>query len=563
LHGTQSNRYGVGATVRIETTTGVQVRQLVLARGYLSSSEPILHFGLGEDTRIRRLTVSWPSGQEQSFTDLPGDRRLTITEAPAPAARPAPPAPSQPGQFVEVSPPPAREEKMSLPGNAGDVVAPADFDRDGHVDAFVASRGETGNGPSTTRNSLWVRHGDKFDDVTDAFAPALRKAGRVTAALWSDVDGDGWPDLLVTVDWGPVKYFHNNAGRGLDDRTEPAGFAAAGTGWWNALASADFNGDGRPDFVVGNLGLNTQYHASADRPALLFTGDFAGNGTALSVEGFYEGDRLFPWLTRNEIGALIPAVLRRFPKNDQYARATMGEIVGADRLAAARRLAATEFRSGVFLSQADGAEGANAGVTYRFSPLPRLAQIAPITGVVAGDFDGDGKADIYAVQNSSSPNPAVGRFDGGLSQLLRGDGQGHFTPVPAAASGLIVGDETKAVALLDIDGDGWPDFLVTRKSGDTVAYRNRGLPGRHSLAVQLRGPAGNPGGIGARVEFSVADGTTQAAEVRTNAGCFFGYTDAQSPRQLRVRWPDGRITEAAVGPEAKSVTLSAPGDPAR
>jgi hypothetical protein len=47
LRGTVSNRYGVGATVRIESALGVQVRQLVLARGYMSSSEPMLHFGLG------------------------------------------------------------------------------------------------------------------------------------------------------------------------------------------------------------------------------------------------------------------------------------------------------------------------------------------------------------------------------------------------------------------------------------------------------------------------------------------------------------------------------------
>ena len=84
----------------------------------------------------------------------------------------------------------------------------------------------------------------------------------VTSAMWSDVDGDGWPDLLLTLEWGHVKYFHNNSGKGFEDWTERAGFAAAGTGWWTSIAAADFNGDGRPDYVVGNLGLNTQYKAS-------------------------------------------------------------------------------------------------------------------------------------------------------------------------------------------------------------------------------------------------------------------------------------------------------------
>jgi hypothetical protein len=97
---------------------------------------------------------------------------------------------------------------------------------------------------------------------------------------------------------------------------------------------------------------------------------------------------------------------------------------------------------------------------------------------LAGDFDGDGKADIYAVQNSSSPYPAVGRFDGGLSQLLRGDGNGHFTPVPATVSGLMVNGEAGGVTVLDFDGDGRPDFLVTMKDGTKLAFRNRGQPGR-------------------------------------------------------------------------------------
>ena len=88
----------------------------------------------------------------------------------------------------------------------------------------------------------------------------------VTSALWSDVDGDGWPDLLLTLEWGNVKYFHNNRGAGFEDWTERSGFASAGTGWWTSIASADFNGDGRPDYVVGNVGLNTQYRASRGAP---------------------------------------------------------------------------------------------------------------------------------------------------------------------------------------------------------------------------------------------------------------------------------------------------------
>ena len=347
-------------------------------------------------------------------------------------------------------------------------------------------------------------------------------------------------------------------GKGFADWTEQAGFAAAGTGWWTSIAAADFNGDGLPDYVVGNVGLNTQYHADPQHPALLFSGDFRGDGSTQLIEGYYEGDRLYPWRSRKGLAAAVPSILKRFPRNEYYARATLGGILGEEKLAAARRFAATEFRSGVFLSQPDG--------TYRFEPLPRIAQISPLQGLVAGDFDGDGHADIYAVQNSYAPIPSVGRFDGGLSQLLRGDGRGHFTPVPVAESGLLVPGDAKALAVLDLDQDGWPDFLVSRNNNTTLAFRNNGVAGRHSLRILLRGPAGNPTAVGARITVELTDGSSQTSEVyagsgyysQSTAACFFGYPDANPPKNIRVRWPSGVTTEHGFPPDSSTLTLSAP-----
>jgi enediyne biosynthesis protein E4 len=692
LRGTASNHFGIGATVRIESALGVQVSTLGLSRGYLSSSEPMLHFGVGEDTVIKRLVVTWPSGRVQTWENVAVDQRYLITEPTGPAApssvsKPAEASP-QGTLFKEVSHDLGLEVRMreetvneaslqrlvpfsfnrrgpslavgrlaggeresiviggttqdlpkiargtgetnfeiaplagvpanpvnngpilvfdangdgnddllvtmggnSLPAgmseyqphlylgdgqgglrpaggdalpplsiNAG-AIAAADFDRDGLLDVFIGGRIMSGQYPFAPQSALLQNHGGKFEDVTDTLAPGLREIGMVTSALWSDVDGDGWPDLLLTLEWGNVKYFHNNQGKGFEDWSERAGFAAAGTGWWTSLAAADFNGDGRLDYVVGNVGLNTQYHADAQHPALLYSGDFRGNGSSELVEAYYEGDRVYPWRARHDLGVVFPFILKRFPLNNDYARATLGEIFGEDKLAQAQRFAATELRSGVFLSQSDG--------TYHFEPLPRIAQIAPFQGVVAGDFDGDGLADIYAVQNSFAPIPAVGRFDGGLSQLLRGDGHGHFTAVPPAESGLIVPRDAKALVVLDLDRDGWPDFLVSRNNDETLAFRNNGVAGHKSVRIVLRGPAGNPTAIGAKITVELADGSTLSSEVyagsgyysQSTAACFFGYTDANVPRQVRVRWPSGTTTQHPFPPGSTSLTLSvtAPG----
>jgi len=309
------------------------------------------------------------------------------------------------------------------------------------------------------------------------------------------------------------------------------------------------------------VGLNTQYRADPEHPALLFSGDFAGRGSDEIVEAYFENGQMYPWRSRTDLGAAVPTVLRRFRLNNDYARATLPEILGADRLAAATRLEATELQSGVFLSQPDG--------RYRFEPLPRIAQIAPADGLVAGDFGGDGHAGIYVVQNSYAPAPAIGRFDGGLSQLLRGDGHGHFTPVAPIDSGLVVPGDAKALAVLDIGNDGWPGFLVSRNGEATLAFRNRGVAGRHSIRVMLQGPPGNPQAVGARVTAEYADGATQACEVcagsgyysQSTAALFFGSTERNPLRRVRVQWPSGAATTSPdlgdIPP--RIVRLAAPG----
>jgi hypothetical protein len=428
--------------------------------------------------------------------------------------------------------------------NAG-AVAAADVDHDGRLDVFIGGRVSNGQYPIPAQSALLLNRGGKFEDVTDTLSPALREVGMVTSALWSDVDNDGWPDLLLALEWSSIRYFHNDQGHGFTDQSEAAGFSSAGSGWWTSLAAADFNGDGRIDYAAGNVGLNTQYRADPQHPALLFAGNFKGDGSSQLIEAYYEGDKLYPWRSRRDLGAVLPAIMKKFPRNDFYARATLGEILGEDKIAKAQRFAATELRSGVFLSQPDG--------TYRFTPLPRLAQIAPLQGMVAGDFDGDGNADLYAVQNSYAPIAAVGRFDGGMSQLLRGDGHGHFTPVPPAESRLIVPGDAKALVVLDFNDDGWPDFLASQNNASTLAFQNRGIPGRRSCRVSLHGPVGNPTAIGARVTVTLKDGSTQTLETYAGSGLysqstsdlFIGYSESNPPTSLSVRWPNGSSSQHA------------------
>jgi len=345
-------------------------------------------------------------------------------------------------------------------GESTGAIATADFDHDGKIDVFVGGRVVPGKYPDTPRSFLYHNVGGKLVDVTDQLAPGLRNIGMVTAAAFADIDGDGRPDLVLALEWGPIVYFHNT-GHGFENLTEKAGLAGL-TGWWSALTIADVNGDGRPDLIVGNVGLNTKYHATAAEPAVLFSGDFDGSGKSRLVEAEYDDGKLYPVRGRSKLGYAFPWILKKFPSFKAYGQATVEDVFGADKLAAVRKLTATELASGVFVQQKNG--------TFKFQPLPRYAQLAPINAIVARDLDGDGKLDLLCVGNNFGAEPNTGRFDGSLGVFLKGDGQGGFTALSPAQSGLVVTGEARAAAAIPLGAAKQTAVVVARCDGPVLLF---------------------------------------------------------------------------------------------
>ncbi|HEY3391104.1 MAG TPA: FG-GAP-like repeat-containing protein [Lacipirellulaceae bacterium] len=442
---------------------------------------------------------------------------------------------------------PARFEKASqesLPdtGQSGSTACAADFDRDGDLDLFVGSRCVPGRYPQVPR-SLLMRNDSvpgrpKLIDVTDQLAPGLASAGLVTSALWSDVDADGFCDLVVLAEWGPVRVFHNRQGK-LVEQTEAAGLAMR-TGWWNGIAGGDFNSDAQLDYLVTNVGLNTKYGAaSRANPILLFAGDMEHSGGHQIVESKLDGARLLPVRARSAMRSAMPQLWQNFPTYRAYAAATLPEIFGAETLRNSQRMAATEFRTGLLVNRSTPGR-----LRFEWQPLPDIVQISPGFGIAVTDFSGDGYSDAAIAQNLVTREPETGLWRGGVGQLVCGTPTGSLEPSAARESGIVIPGDAKGTASLDLNGDARPDLLVAQNDDAVVTLVNQST-GRW-LSLRLVGLNGTSA-VGARVTIHSADGRTTAHEVYAGSG-YLSQSAAEiyiglgiaAPVRAEIHWPSGQ-----------------------
>ncbi|MDQ8204713.1 FG-GAP-like repeat-containing protein [Pelagicoccus sp. SDUM812003] len=434
----------------------------------------------------------------------------------------------------------ATERFPAVEINAG-AACLADVDADGDLDLFIGARSIPGSYPETPRSYLFRNDAGRFVDITQS-STGLSECGLVKDALFRDLDGDGQPDLLLALEWDFIRCYRNVGAGVYEDVTASWGFESGGRGWWNSLASGDFNGDGRLDVVAGNLGLNTSYQASREHPARLYYGVFGRRSTKVMIEAHYEDGKWYPLRSRGDLGSTLSEIYRSYPRNNDYSVASMEDVFGVEQMEQADLLEADSFQSGVFLSKSDG--------SFAFQAFPHLAQAGPMQGLVVSDLNGDGSIDLCAVQNSDVSYPA---FEGALGVFLIGDGQGGFQVLPPDRSGLAISGPAMALTLLDPAGQSRPGLFMTQQGGST-RFLQSASDSALWTKIELRGPSANPDGIGARIELSYTDGSVSTHEVSSGGGwlaqgeaaLWVAVTDTRALVEARVRWPSGEVTTHSI-----------------
>ena len=250
----------------------------------------------------------------------------------------------------------------------------------------------------------------------------------------------------------------------------------------------------------------------------------------------------------------IPSVLEKFPTCRAYSTAGVWEIIGAAS-GNVRELKANTLDSMIFL---------NRGGHFQAMPLPVEAQFAPAFGVCVGDYDGDGSEDIFLSQNFFGVEVETSRYDAGRGLWLRGDGRGNFQAVPGQESGVRVYGEQRGAGLCDYDADGRVDLVVTQNNGPTRLFHNQGA--KPGMRVRLKGPPGNPTGIGAQMRLISGQHTGPAREIHAGSGYWSQDSAVQVlaapgvPAQLQVRWPGGKTTVSDLPAGAREIEVDLEGN---
>ena len=306
------------------------------------------------------------------------------------------------------------------------VVRAADIDGDGDQDLFIGGRQVPGYYGKSERSAILINDKGKFVDRTKEACPEMSTAiGMISSATFVDLDKDRDLDLVVVGEWMSPMIFVNEAGK-FKNETSKFGLENL-RGWWNVIVSEDVDGDGDQDLIAGNLGMNTKFKASIEKPFKVFLKDFDDNGSWDIYLGSYDRDgKYYPVRGRQCSSEQMPFIKEKYKTYNEFASHSIDDILEGMKEGAIIK-DVTEFHSGIFI---------NEGNAFSFKPFNNMDQIAPIYDFIVYDVNKDGYKDIIYGGNYYNREIETTRSDAGVGGILLNDAKGNFKHVPSKQTGL-------------------------------------------------------------------------------------------------------------------------------
>ena len=313
-------------------------------------------------------------------------------------------------------------------------IAAHDFTGDGFVDLFIGAKTVPWDYGKNPTSFLLANDGQgHFTDVTAKYTDGGID-GFITQAQWIDMNGDKHLDLLCSYDWGrPTVFLYNN---GKFKKQE----LADKSGWWNFLLPYDIDNDGDMDLVGGNLGTNTRLKATKEKPVQLYYNDFDNNGKKEQVLTYFINGKQIPFANKSELEKQMPVMKKKFLYAEDFAKASLTDLFGSEKLQQATQLSADYFYNSVFINQGN--------LKFDVVALPFEAQFSEMKSAAIIQANNDNLPDILLMGNYYENNIEMGRYDADYGTILINKGRGQFTT--STMNGLAIKGQVRSINPLRI-----------------------------------------------------------------------------------------------------------------
>ncbi|SHF29087.1 VCBS repeat-containing protein [Flavisolibacter ginsengisoli] len=192
-------------------------------------------------------------------------------------------------------------------------VSAADIDHDGDMDLFVGNLANAKAYGIPQTSELLLNDGKGNFKVADNGIMPLLNIGMVTTAIFTDINHDGWSDLLLAGEWMPITVFTNNHGKFVKTEIPHT------TGWWQNIFADDVNGDGKMDILAGNWGWNNKFEDGKNSPVKLYVADFDKNGQTDQLLSYTKDGIEYPFLAKDEMEKALPVLKKHYLLYADYA----------------------------------------------------------------------------------------------------------------------------------------------------------------------------------------------------------------------------------------------------